>query len=114
MRTHIIKKNAFPVYDELFEFNNLLLDNHETHSLLFTVSTYDTFTRDEVLGEVNFPLQLTVLSSTEMTFTQSLTARQQQVRSNRSSDVSFIPSRCLPALPAAARPDAPIALLSTS
>lgn len=79
MRTHIIKKNAYPVYDELFEFTNVDIINDEDYSLVFTVSTYDTFTRDEVLGEVIVPLKLNLLDSTEMTLTQNLTTRHKQV-----------------------------------
>ncbi|UJR15092.1 hypothetical protein I4U23_002059 [Adineta vaga] len=79
MRTHIIKKNAYPIYDELFEFNNLESITDENYSLLFTISTYDTFTRDEIVGEISFPLKFNVLDVTEMTFTQILTARQKQL-----------------------------------
>ena len=80
MRTHIVKKHAYPVYDEVFEFNNFKSTVDEEYSFLFTVSTFDTFTRDEVLGEITFPIKFSILSSTEMTFTQELTARQRQVR----------------------------------
>ncbi|CAF4470037.1 unnamed protein product, partial [Rotaria sp. Silwood2] len=79
MRTHIIKKNAYPVYDELFEFTNLEQINDDNYSLVFTISTYDTFTRDEIVGEVIFPIKLNTLDSTEMTFTQNLTTRHKQV-----------------------------------
>ena len=80
MRTHIVKKNAYPVYDELFQFDNLASATDESSSLVFTVSTYDTFTRDEIVGEVIFPLRLSMLNSTEMTFTHDITPRYQQVR----------------------------------
>lgn len=80
MRTHIIKKNAYPVYDELFEFTNLEQIHDNNYSLIFTISTYDTFTRDEILGEVIFPIKLDVFDFTEMTFTQNLTPRHKQVR----------------------------------
>ncbi|CAF1369034.1 unnamed protein product, partial [Adineta ricciae] len=79
MRTHIVKKHAYPVYDEIFEFNNFESTADEEYSLLFTVSTFDTFTRDEILGEITFPIKFSILSSTEMTFTQELTARQRQL-----------------------------------
>jgi hypothetical protein len=79
MRTHIIKKNAHPIYDELFEFNNLEGINNENYSSIFTISTYDTFTRDEIIGEVIFPIKSNTLDSTEMTFTQNLTPRHKQV-----------------------------------
>lgn len=79
MRTHIVKKNPHPIYDELFEFTSLEEISLENLSLVFTISTYDTFTRDEVLGEVIFPIQINTLDSTEMTFTQNLTPRHQQV-----------------------------------
>jgi hypothetical protein len=80
MRTHIIKKNAYPIYDELFGFTNLQPITNDNYSLLFTISTYDTFTRDEIVGEVNFPIKFNILDLTEMTFTQNLTARQKQVK----------------------------------
>jgi len=80
MRTHIIKKNAYPIYDELFEFTNLQPITNDNYSLVFTISTYDTFTRDEIVGEVNFPIKFDILDLTEMTFTQNLTARQKQVK----------------------------------
>ena len=79
MRTHIVRKNSHPIYDELFEFTSLEELFLENVSLLFTVATYDTFTRDEILGEVIFPIQVQTLDSTEMTFTQNLTPRHQQV-----------------------------------
>lgn len=80
MRTHIVKKNAYPVFDELFQFDNLASITDESSSLVFTVSTYDTFTRDEIVGEVIFPLRLSMVNSTEMTFTHDITPRCQQVR----------------------------------
>lgn len=79
MRTHIVKKNPHPIYDELFEFTNLEQIGQEENALIFTISTYDTFTRDEVVGEVIFPIRSSALDSTEMTFTQNLTPRRQQV-----------------------------------
>jgi hypothetical protein len=80
MRTHIIKKNAYPIYDELFEFKNIEQINNENYSLVFTISTYDTFSRDEIIGEVIFPIKSNILDSTEMTFTQNLKPRHKQVR----------------------------------
>lgn len=86
MRTHIIKKNAHPIYDELLEFSNL----HPTkkHALLFTVLTYDTFTRDEILGQVEFAINLpnetatttNTLGETETTFSKDIIPRHKQVR----------------------------------
>ncbi len=80
MHTHIIKKNAFPVYNELFEFPNLEQINDENYLILFRISTYDTFTRDEIVGEISFPIKSDSLNSTEMTFTQNLAARHKQVK----------------------------------
>jgi hypothetical protein len=83
MRTHIIRKNAYPVYDELFEYSNLEQLINDKYSLIFTLLTYDTFTRDEIVGEVMFPITLNILDSTEMTFTQTITPRHKQVRKTR-------------------------------
>lgn len=82
MRTHIVRKNPQPIYDELFEFTSLEEISLENFSLVFTMSTYDTFTRDEILGEVIFPIRINTLDSTEMIFTQNLTPRHQQVPIN--------------------------------
>ncbi|CAF1365036.1 unnamed protein product [Rotaria magnacalcarata] len=79
MRTHIVKKNAYPIYDELFQFINIEEINTNDYSLAFTISTYDTFTRDEVVGEIIFPLKSDTLDSTEMTFTHDLTTRHTQL-----------------------------------
>ena len=73
MRTHIIKQNPHPIYDEVFEYPYLQATIGEDHSIIFTISTYDTFTRDEIIGEIAFPIQLNTLGSTEMTFTQNIT-----------------------------------------
>jgi hypothetical protein len=86
MRTHIIKKNSHPVYDELLEFSNIRqINNHNKLSLLFTILTYDTFTRDEILGQVTYPIilpdgiTLNALEPTETTFTRDITPRHKQV-----------------------------------
>jgi hypothetical protein len=87
MRTHIVKKNSHPIYDELFEFPNIRqINNNNKLSLLFTILTYDTFTRDEILGQVEFPIILpdgittNALESTETTFTRDITPRHKQVK----------------------------------
>ncbi|CAF0863317.1 unnamed protein product [Rotaria sordida] len=86
MRTHIIKKTNNPVYDELFEFSNIRqINNTNELSLLFTILTYDTFTRDEILGQVMFPIILpdgntpNALEPSEVTFTQDITPRHKQL-----------------------------------
>lgn len=79
MRTHIMKKNSHPNYDELFQFSNLH-HNPSNLILLFTILTYDTFTRDEILGQIQFPIQLNdVNKSTEITYTKEITARSKQL-----------------------------------
>jgi hypothetical protein len=83
MRTHIVKKNAHPIYDELFEFSTL--HQMKNFSLLFTILTYDTFTRDEILGQVEFPIILpdgiitNALEPTETIFTRDIIPRHKQV-----------------------------------
>ncbi|CAF3578270.1 unnamed protein product [Adineta steineri] len=86
MRTHIIKKNPHPIYDEVFEFPNLhQIKNPNNLSVYFTLLTYDTFTRDEILGQVVFPVVLpdgiitNALDSKETTFTRDIIPRHQQL-----------------------------------
>jgi hypothetical protein len=76
MRTHIVKKNVHPVYDELFEFSplNVLSSSiGQSYVLLFTILTYDTFTRDEILGRVHFPIE--EFLPVENLFTRHVTSR---------------------------------------
>lgn len=80
MRTHIVKKNPHPVFDELFEFSNLDPSGENNYSLRLTVLTYDTFTRDEILGEVLFEIEnLDEFQSAESIFTRDMTPRRLQV-----------------------------------
>ncbi|CAM4762698.1 unnamed protein product [Rotaria magnacalcarata] len=90
MRTHIVKKDTHPVYDELFEFSNIRqINNSNQLSFLFTLLTYDTFTRDEILGEVIFSIILpdgiihNALESNEIIFTQDITPRHRQLSSQQ-------------------------------
>ncbi|CAF0838592.1 unnamed protein product, partial [Didymodactylos carnosus] len=80
LKTRIIKKTAQPFYDETLEFNNI---KGEEQSLLFTVSSYDTFTRDEILGELLFPLNSSILNlatmEKEITFTKDIMSRYKQL-----------------------------------
>ena len=98
MRTHIVKKNIHPVYDELFEFPDTHPIDSDPRSLLFTILTYDTFTRDEVLGQVLFPFSqaeeigLNPLGSSEITLTREITSRYVQVRANGRGELSSL--RC--------------------
>jgi Ca2+-dependent lipid-binding protein len=80
MRTHIVKMNAHPIYNELFHFVDVQSSTNDTFSLVMTVFTYDRFTRDEIIGELVFPFQLSMLNTIEMTFTFDITPRYQQVR----------------------------------
>ncbi|CAF0948922.1 unnamed protein product [Didymodactylos carnosus] len=80
LKTRIIKKSAQPIYDEMLQFNNVKGDEQ---SLLFTVSSYDRFTRDEVLGEVLFPLDTNILNSeimnNEIIFRKDIMPRYKQL-----------------------------------
>jgi hypothetical protein len=97
MRTHIVKKNSHPIYDELFEFSNIQqISNDMKFSLLFTILTYDTFTRDEILGQVEFPIILpdeltttNALQSTETIFTKDITPRHKQVKKKKIFNLFF-------------------------
>lgn len=79
MRTPIIKQNPHPIYDELIEYPDLKSIFSESYSLILTVLTYDTFARDQILGQIAFPIQSDTLNSTEMIFTKTLTLRHEQV-----------------------------------
>lgn len=73
------------MFDELFEYSNLNPTNDEkSYTLLFTVLTYDTFTRDEILGQVQFSVGSVELieefEAMERTFTREITPRHVQVK----------------------------------
>ena len=80
MRTHIVKKNPHPIYDELFEYSNLQSNDDERYSLRLTILTYDTFTRDEILGEVVYSVDSwNSIENSEMTVTRDIVPRHLQV-----------------------------------
>lgn len=79
MRTPIIKQNSHPIYDELIEYPNFKCHLTDNPSLILTVLTYDTFSRDQILGQIIFPIQLDTLESNEIILTKTLISRHEQV-----------------------------------
>ena len=87
-----------PVYDELVEFNHLEMTAGQTFSLCLTVLTYDTFTRDEIVGEMLVPIGSEHFDAIEQILTYDITARRQQVlekknkKHSSSRTASLLPS----------------------
>lgn len=80
MRTHIVRKNLHPTYDELFEYSNVQPTQNKTYSIRLSLVTYDTFTRDEILGQIFYLIDdWEDFNSTELILTREITPRHVQV-----------------------------------
>jgi len=54
VKTKVVKKNLNPVWNETFEFST----SYKLHNLKFKVFDHDTFSADELLGNLKVPMDL--------------------------------------------------------
>lgn len=77
-KTRIARKTTEPVYDETFTFYGFNYAAVSGTSLHMTVLSFDRFSRDDVVGDVIFPLrQLDLEDGKTLTFTRPLNRRHQ-------------------------------------
>lgn len=77
-KTRIARKTTEPVYDETFTFYGFNYAAVNGTSLHMSVLSFDRFSRDDVVGDVIFPLrQLDLDDGKTLTFTRALNRRHQ-------------------------------------
>ncbi|XP_014791402.1 synaptotagmin-11 [Octopus bimaculoides] len=79
-KTRILRKTLNPVYDETFTFYGVDYNQLEDIILHFVVLSFDKFSRDEIIGEVIYPLSNVDLSQKEISLCKDITARHLKFR----------------------------------
>ena len=101
VKTRVLRKTLNPVYDETFTFYDVDFAQLTSLTLHFVVLSFDRFSRDDVIGEITFP----IYSIEQLTFDGRMVAMQEDVVPRLikvgSTPPPFLP---LPALYATPRP----------
>ncbi|KAK2157967.1 hypothetical protein LSH36_180g04014 [Paralvinella palmiformis] len=56
VKTRVLRKTLNPVYDEIFTFYGIDFNQLQAVTLHFVVLSFDRFSRDDIIGEVIYPL----------------------------------------------------------
>ena len=78
-KTRILRKTLNPVYDETFTFFGISFNQLQNITLHFVVFSFDRFSRDEIIGEVIYPLNGIDLSDKEISVSKDITPRYLKV-----------------------------------
>ena len=75
VKTRVLRKTLNPVYDETFTFYDVDFAQLTSLTLHFVVLSFDRFSRDDVIGEITFP----IYSIEQLTFDGRMVAMQEDV-----------------------------------
>lgn len=78
-KTRVLRKTLNPVYDETFTFYGISYNQLAGITLHFVVLSFDRFSRDEIIGEVVYPLSSVDLSQKEVSLCKDITPRHLKV-----------------------------------
>lgn len=67
VKTRVMRKTRNPIYEEDFSFYGIKLTQLQSICLHFIILTFDRYSRDEIIGEVFFPLSTTDVTKEENT-----------------------------------------------
>lgn len=81
-KTRIAKRTLEPIFDETFTFYGLTYESLSSVTIHMAVLGFDRFSRDDVIGDVIFPLHKLNLDGKTLTFVRALNRRDQSVRTN--------------------------------
>lgn len=79
-KTRVLRKTLNPVYDETFTFYGISFNQLQSITLHFVVLSFDRFSRDEIIGEVIYPLNGVDLSQKEVSVSKDITPRHLKFR----------------------------------
>ncbi|XP_014670834.1 PREDICTED: synaptotagmin-4-like isoform X2 [Priapulus caudatus] len=80
VKTRVLRKTTNPVYNEEFTFYGLTYNQLQTITLHFVILSFDRYSRDDIIGEVQFPLKDVDLKESEMTVHREITPRNLKIR----------------------------------
>ena len=78
-KTRVVRKTLNPKYDETFTFYGINGSQMTGITLHFVVLSFDRFSRDEIIGEVIYPLSDTDVEKKEAVITRDITPRHLKV-----------------------------------
>lgn len=79
VKTRVLRKTLDPAFDETFTFYGIPYTQIQELVLHFTVLSFDRFSRDDVIGEVLFPLSGIELSDGKMLMNREIIKRNVRV-----------------------------------
>lgn len=79
VKTRVLRKTLNPVYDEIFTFYGINYSQLQAVSLHFVVLSFDRFSRDDIIGEVIYPLADVDLSEKELSVSREIAPRHMKV-----------------------------------
>ncbi|XP_071100568.1 synaptotagmin-4-like [Haliotis cracherodii] len=80
-KTRVLRKTLNPVYDETFTFYGINLNQIPGITLHFVVLSFDRFSRDDIIGEVIYPLAGVDVSEKEVPLSKEISPRHLKFRS---------------------------------
>lgn len=79
-KTRVVRKTLNPKYDETFTFYGVTANQMPAITLHFVVLSFDRFSRDEIIGEVIYPLSDIDVEKKEAVITRDITPRHLKFR----------------------------------
>lgn len=80
VKTRVLRKTTNPVYNEEFTFYGLTHNQLQAVTLHFVVLSFDRYSRDDVIGEVVFPLKDLDIQQHDVTVQREITQRNLKIR----------------------------------
>ena len=81
VKTRVLRKTTNPVYDETFTFYGIDYNQIQGITLHFVVLSFDRFSRDDIIGEVLYPLAGLELGDQEVSLCKEISPRHIKVGS---------------------------------
>lgn len=78
-KTRVLRKTLSPTYDETFTFYGVTAAQIQATTLHFVVLSFDRFSRDEIIGEVIYPLSDLGVENKDAAITRDITPRHLKV-----------------------------------
>jgi hypothetical protein len=78
-KTRVLRKTLDPIYDETFTFYGIKHSQLNGTTLHFVVLSFDRFSRDEIIGEVIYPLAGVDINHKEVSLCHEITPRHMKV-----------------------------------
>jgi hypothetical protein len=81
-KTRVLRKTLNPVYDETFTFYGIANNQLQGITLHFVILSFDRFSRDAIMGEVLYPLEVEEVCKQRLTLCKEITPRHLKVNLN--------------------------------